>query len=331
MIIKYFELGKIDLSKNYIFLFYGKNEGLKSDVLNKNFKNQFKDSIYRYEENEILNNKDSFFTSIFSKSFFEDKKLIIISRTTEKIRDIVEDIIEKKISDTVIILQSTALDRKSKLRLLFEKDKSLTCIPFYEDNHSTLSTLANNFFRENKISISTQTINLLVDRARCDRQNLNNELKKIESFVRTRKNITIEDVIKLTNLAENFDISELVDNCLAKNKKKTIKILNENNFSAEDSIIVIRTFLMKSKRLLKLCREYRNKNNIDAAISSIKPPIFWKDKDIIKQQIQKWSEKSVNNLIYEINDIELLIKKNSVSSINILSNFIIEQTTAISN
>jgi DNA polymerase-3 subunit delta len=123
----------------------------------------------------------------------------------------------------------------------------------------------------------------------------------------------------------------LVDSCLAKNKKRTVKILNENIFSTEDSIIVIRTFLSKSKRLLKLCTEHENKKSIDLTISSSKPPIFWKDKDIIKQQIQKWSKNSVKNLIYKINDTELLIKKNSNSSINILSDFIIEQSTVVNN
>ena len=331
MIIKHFEIDKVDLLKNCFFLFYGENEGLKEDIIINKFEKKFKDSIYKYDENEILNNIDNFYLSISTKSFFEDKKLIIISRVTEKIKDIIEDILEKKIKDLVIILQSSSLDKKSKLRILFEKNKNLVCTPFYEDNHSALSAIASNFFRINKIPISTQAINLLVDRSRCDRKNLNNELKKLESFLYTKKTITIDDIVKLTNLSENYNISELVDNCLAKNEKKTVKILNENNFSTEDAIVVIRTFLSKSKRLLKLCQEYQNKNNIDATIASIKPPIFWKDKDIIKQQMQKWTENSVNNLIYKISDVELLIKKNSVNSINIMSNFIIEQTSDFNN
>ena len=331
MIKKFFEIEKVNLIKNYIFLFYGENDGLKSDVLKKHFEKMFSESVYRYDENEILNDREEFFMKLFSQSFFESKKLIIISRISEKIKDTIEDIIEKKITDVVIILLSSNLDKKSKLRNLFEKNENLTCIPFYEDNSQTLASITSNFFREKQIPISTQTINLLVDRSRGDRQNLKNELNKIESFLYTRKKITIDDILKLTNLAENYNISELVDSCLAKNKKRTVKILNENIFSTEDSIIVIRTFLSKSKRLLKLCTEHENKKSIDLTISSSKPPIFWKDKDIIKQQIQKWSKNSVKNLIYKINDTELLIKKNSNSSINILSDFIIEQSTVVNN
>jgi DNA polymerase III subunit delta len=331
MIKKHFEIEKINLLNNYFFLFYGENEGLKNELIKKNFVNKFTESIYRYDESEILNNKNEFIVRLFSQSFFDNKKLIIISRVSEKIIDTVEEIIEKKITDIVIILLSNNLDKKSKLRSLFEKNKELICIPFYEDNSQTLASITGNFFRQKKIPISAQTINLLVDRARGDRLNLDGELKKIESFIYSKKKIVIEDILKLTNLAENYNISELVDNCLAKNKKKTVKILNENNFSMEDAIIVIRTFLNKSKRLLKLRKEFENNKNIDLAISSSKPPIFWKDKDIVRQQIQKWTEDSVIKLIQDTNDIELLIKKNSTSSINILSDFIIEQATASNN
>ena len=123
MIKKYFEIDKINLKNNYIFLFYGQNEGLKNDVIRKNFLNKFLKSTYRYEENEILNNKDNFFMELFSQSFFENKKLIIISRISEKIKDVIDDLIEKKIENIVIILQSKLLEKKSKLRQLFEKTK----------------------------------------------------------------------------------------------------------------------------------------------------------------------------------------------------------------
>jgi len=327
MIIKHFEFGKINFLNNRIFLLYGENEGLKNEVIKKNLENKFLETTYRYDESEILKNKEEFFMNLYSQSFFENKKLIIISRVTEKIKDIIEDMDEKKLIEVVIVLLSGTLDRKSKIRQLFEKSKVLTCIPFYEDNSQTLSSIASIFFREKKVAMSTQTINLLVERSRGDRQNLNSELRKIESFLISNKTIKIEDILKLTNLAENYDVSELIDSCLAKNKRKTVKILNENNYSVEDTIIVIRTLLAKSKRLLKLYKEFENKKNIDQAISSIKPPIFWKDKDIVKQQMQKWSENSLKKLIYKINKIEFLIKKNSACSINILSDFIIEQAT----
>ena len=331
MILKSFELDKIDLKNKKFFLLYGENQGHKNEVIEKKFKKIFSNNIFNYEEAEVINNEEVFFSNILSKSFFENEKLIIISRVSDKIKDIMEEIIEKKIEDLTIILNSSILDKKSKLRSYFEKNKDTVCIPFYADNSQTLMSIVNNFFREKKIQISQQTINVIVERCRGDRQNLHNELQKIQSFLIKKKKINIEDILKLTNLAENYNVSELIDSCLAKNKKKTINILNENNYSLEDCILVIRTFLIKAKRLLKLSEAMTHEKNIDNVISSFRPPIFWKDKEIIKSQVKNWSYKNIKILIYKINETELLVKKNSASSINILSNFIIEQVTVSSN
>ena len=323
MIIKSYELNKIDLNKNTLFLLYGQNEGLKNEITKKYFINKFKENIYRYDEKEIIDNNSDFFDGILSRSFFEEKKLFIVSRVTDKLNNIIEEILEKEIKDVVIVLNASILDKKSKLRKFFEKNKDIVCIPVYEDNFQTLSTIARDFFKINKISISQETINLLTDRSRADRGNLINELNKIESYIKTHKNISSEEIIKLTDLAENYNVSELLDNCLSKNSKKTINILNENNFSFEDCILIIRSFSNKLKRLQKIQKEYKKNKNLDTVIASFKPPIFWKDKEIVKKQVNKNDLEKIENMIFKTNDIELLIKKNSDCAINIVSDFII--------
>ena len=331
MIIKSFELNKINVKSSNFYLFYGENEGYKNEAIEKIFNINISKNIYRYEEKEILDNFESFFESIQSKSFFEKEKLIIISRVSDKIKNIIEEIIEKNIEDIKIVLNSGILEKKSKLRSLFEKNKNIICVPFYADSNQTLSKIINNFFREKKIIVSQEKINLLIDRCRGNRQNLRNELDKIDSFIKNKKNINIDQIMKLTNLAENYNVSELIDSYLAANFKKTINILNENNFSIEDCMLITRTLLAKSKRLYKLLLEINNNKSIEEAISSFKPPIFWKDKEIVKQQINNWSLNRTENLIYKTNELELLIKKNSYNSINILSDFIINQPNRISN
>ena len=214
---------------------------------------------------------------------------------------------------------------------MFEKSKDAFCVPFYEDNNQTLSGIVNNFFRKKKIPVSQLAINLIVQRARGDRQNIKNELEKIANFIGNKGRVEINDLLKLTNLAENYNVSELVDSCLSKNKKRTLNILNENNYSVEDCIVIIRTFLNKTKRLNKLIKEFGETKNLETTISSFRPPIFWKEKEIVKQQIKSWSYKSAENLLYQINDIELLIKKHSNNSINILSDFIIEKASSANN
>ena len=316
-----------DLDRNVdykIFLFHGINEGLKEEILNKKFKSAFKENIYTYYEKEVFSDIENFYNQILSKSFFEKNKLIIIKEASDKIKSEIEILKEKKLDDIKIVLISNTLDKKSKLRNLFEKDKDLISIAFYSDSNQTLTTITKSFFLKKKISVSQESIDLIVNRANGERKSLNKELTKIESFLLNKKKLTIEEIHVLTNLSENYSINELVDNCLGKNKNKTIYILNENNFSFEDAIIIIRTFLVKTKRLIKLKQNLKVNKNIDHTIMNFKPQIFWKDKELVKKQIKIWTLDRTYKLIEEINRIELNIKKNSVNSLNILFDFILD-------
>ena len=328
MILKSYEINKIDQNINHLILFYGKNEGLKNEAVRILVK---KNDISNYEEREILDNENNFIENILSKSLFEQQKFIVIKRSTDKILKVIETLNFKNLQDTTIILNADNLEKKSKLRSFFEKDKKLICVPFYPDNDQTLSKLVYNFLRDKKISISPSNINLITNKCSGDREKLFNELQKIEHFSRNGKRIDSENISKLINLSENHSISELVDNCLAQNKKKIISILNENNFSNEDCILIVRSFLIKSKKLLALSKAFEKNKDIDLTISSAKPPIFWKEKEITKQQIYKWKSKNIKQLIYALSDIELQIKKNINNSINLITDFILSKSSTETN
>ena len=324
MILKFFELKKINLNINKIILFYGKNEGLKKQEINNLIKG--KKEVFYYEEKEILENKNNFTQSIFTKSLFEDEKIIIIKRATDKIFSLIEGISLSNLDDILIIIDSDNLEKKSKLRSFFEKSNSNICTAFYPDNEKTLNELTYDFLKKKNISISPSNINLIISRCNNDRNYLFNELNKIEFFSKGKKKLDSENIIKITNLVENHSISDLIDQCLARNKKKTIWILNENNFSNEDCVMIARIFLNKLKRNLILRENFEKTKNIELTISSAKPPIFWKDKEIVKQQIYNWNTKNIKKLIYKLNKLEHLIKKNFYNSINIISDFILEQS-----
>ena len=329
MIIKSFEIKKINQNINNLILFYGKNEGLKNESINILIKNR--GNISNYDEKEILDNEINFIENILSKSLFEQQKFIVIKRTTDKILKIIELLLLKNLEDTTIILNSDNLEKKSKLRSFFEKNKTLVCVPFYPDNDQILSKLAYNFLKDKKILISPSNINLIINKCIGDREKLANELEKIEYFVKNGKKINSENISKLINLSENHSMSELIDSCLAKNKKKIISILNENNFSNEDCIMITRSFIIKAKKLLTLSKTFEINKNIDLTISSAKPPIFWKEKEITKQQIYKWKPENIQKLIYSLSEIELQIKKNINNSINIITDFILLQSSSAIN
>ena len=329
MILKSFELNKVQENTKF-YLLYGKNEGLKDECINEILKKK-KGNVFNYDENQIKDQVESFYENLLSGSLFDSAKIMLINRASDKIYSLIQDLIERNINNTKIIINAGALDARSKLRSLFEKNKNLVCIPTYPDNNNTLIKLTSTFLRKENISISQQNMNLIVEKCNGDRNNLKNELYKIKNFAKEKKKVSSQEIIKLVNLSENFGLSEVIDNCLAKNQNRIIKILNENNYNTEDYIIILRTFLAKAKKILKLAIQLEQNKDINKTINSAKPPIFWKDKDIVKVQLSKWRPKKIKELIESINNIELQVKKNHNNSILIITNFILEKSRSDTN
>ena len=324
MIVKSLEINKIKDIKNF-FLFYGKNEGHKNQIIKFLLKES--EEIFKYDEKDIIENSNKFVEDILTKSLFEQKKIIIIKRASDKIFPLIEKLDEKKLEDLTVIIMADMLEKKSKLRSFFEKHKKFVSVAYYPDNDQILSKIALNFLRENKIQLSPLNINLIVSKCNGDRENLFNELKKIENYSLGGKKLNKENISKLINLSENHGISTLVDSCLAKNRKKIINILNENNFSSEEGIQITRTFLNKSKRVLLLSENFNENKNIDWTIATARPPIFWKDKEITRQQILNWPPYKIKRLIYRLGELELQVKKNVNNSIILITDFLLDQSS----
>ena len=326
MILKYFELNKLNFTNTKFLLLHGKNEGYKKEEIGK-ISERLKRKIISYDEKQIIDNTVEFFENNLNKSLFDNEKIIVINRCTDKITVVIEELITKNIDDTLFILNSEALEKKSRLRNFFEKSKAgLVSIAFYPDNFDTLFKIAQRFFKEKKILISNECVNILINKSANDRKNLLNEIEKIDLYSRDKKKINNEEIFNLINLSENHSINELINSCLVKNQKKLFTILNSNIFSNEDCIVIIRTLLKKTKSLLNLVVQFNLNKDINETINNAKPPIFWKEKNIIKDQINLWSIKTLKNLIIEINDVEYNIKRNSVNSINYTTNFLLEKS-----
>ena len=330
MIVKSLDLKK-NLKDNKNFLLYGVNSGLINQTINDVLKPNFSKNIHNYDEQEILSNPDQFKEDILNKSFFENDKLIIINRASDKIKNILEEAIKKQIDDLTIIVKSGILEKKSKLRNFFEKEKNTIAIAFYEDGYRELNSIIQKFFYDKKIKISSQSTNILIERSNGNRINLINELNKISNYLLNKKKIDYEEICKLTNLSENHKISDLTDHALANNKLKTLNIINENNLSSEDYILILKNFLYKIKRLKKLKKNLEENKNLESVISSYKPPIFWKEKDIIKNQLKIISLRKLNALSVKVNNLEKLIKQNSKVSGILLYNFVLELLNTSSN
>jgi len=324
MIIKNFELkNNIKNNINY-YLLYGSNTGLIEETIDKFLKPVFSKNIFVFEEADIIKDLNRFSEIVYNKSFFEEDKFIIINRATDKILSILEEITNDDLSDLKIVIKSNALEKKSKLRNFFEKNKKTIAVAFYEDNNQSLNNLISNFFREKKIAISKQIINYIIEKTKNNRIVLNNELKKIYLLHYNGKKIELDNIVKVLKSAENYSVSELVDQCLIKNKLKVNLIMNDNYFSSDENIIILKSFLSKLKRLKKIHEIENSNNNFELSINSFRPPIFWKDKEIIKKQLKMWSLDQIIELIKKVNNIEIVIKKNTSLSNHLINNFAIE-------
>tara|TARA_B100000029_G_C17586390_1_gene961259 strand:+ start:567 stop:1586 length:1020 start_codon:yes stop_codon:yes gene_type:complete len=316
MIIKSFEFKKkaTNFLKHNFSLLYGENFGLKKEI--KQFiefviKKENKDTeLLTIYESDIVKNEENFFNSIFSGSLFGSKKIITIYDCTDKIINNLTNIYSKNPENIFLILFSEVLEKKSKLRNFFEKEEKTICIPCYLDTERDLQFIAETELRKNKINLSRESINLLVEKSNADRINLKNELKKIQSYALNKKTIDLDEIKALINFSGDYKSEIFINECLCGNISQYKKILSEIYMNAINQIYIFRILSKKIQRLLKIKESEDKFDNLDKMINESKPPIFWKEKPLIKKQLSIWNLNDLRNLITEINQTELLCKKN---------------------
>ena len=327
MILKSYEVknNKLTFLTNNLYLLYGENFGLKKDI--KKFilekikeKDESVETLSIYES-EILANDENFYNFIYSGSLFSSKKIITIYETTDKIIDKISSVYEKYPINTFLIFFSEILEKKSKIRSFFEKNKKTICIPCYLDNERDLQIIANNELKKNKISISTEAINLLIEKSNSDRNNLRNEIEKIKSFALNKKILELHEIKALVNFSGDYKNEILVNECLCGNIFQYKKIISELYTNTINEILLLRILGNKVQRLLKIKEQENENNNVDDLISSSKPVIFWKEKPLVKKQLSIWSLLDLKKIIEEVNNTELLCKKNPQISNSIFFNF----------
>ena len=330
MIIRSYELKKnlTSAKGSNFYLLYGENFGLKKEL--KNFisntikeKNQNTEILTLYE-NEVIEKEENFYNYIYSGSLFSEKKIIIIYDASDKLINKIDDIYEEFPETTYLIILSQNLEKKSKLRNFFEKNKKTYCIPCYEDNEKDLEIIAQHELKKDNLTLSREIINLLIEKSNADRNNLRNEIEKIKSFLFNKKNINIEEIKKLINFSGDYKSEIFVNECLCGNTIKYRKIISEMYSNTVNQILLFRILGNKIQRLLRIKEQKNISNNFDNLINEARPPIFWKEKPLVKKQLNIWSLKDLRKIIDDINKIELLCKKNSQISNSIFFNFFSE-------
>ena len=337
MIIKSYEVKKntLNLFKYNFFLLYGENVGLKKDIRDiiKIAIKQKNDNIeiLSLHESEVLDNEDNFYNFVYSGSLFSNKKIITIYEATDKIIQKISDIYDKYTENIFLIIFSEILEKKSKLRNFFEKNKKTICIPCYLDSEKDLRIIAQLEFKKNNIMVSQEIINLLIEKSNSDRNNLRNEIEKIRSYSLNKKKLELDDIKSLINFSGDYKSNVFINECLCGNIKQYKKILSELYANTVNQIFLLRILSNKTQRLLKIKTEENKSNNMDSLINAAKPAIFWQEKPLVKKQLSIWNLNDLKKIIIEINNTELLCKKNPKISKIIFFNFFSEVCKKASN
>ena len=304
----------IDHIKDKFVLFYGENLGMLND-----FKENIKTAnseveIIKFDNDDIIKNTEHFFKEVLNFSLFEKKKIFFINNANDKILSIIEEI-GQKIDQQKIYLFSSLLDKKSKLRSFFEKSKKHAIIPCYLDNEISIKNIILNKLKNFK-GLSPENINLITENCNNDRVKLNNELNKINLFFQD-KNLKKEELMSLLNVKVHDDFNALRDMAIKGDKTNTNKLLNNSIIDADKSTYYLAFVNQRFGKLLSICELQKDKN-IEQILNSIKPPIFWKEKPIILEQLKKWNIKRIKKVQSDIYNLEIKIKTTSTIDKNII-------------
>ena len=297
------------LDKYQEVLMYGENEGIKDDVRNKLKAKNKNSEIINFFESEIIKNKNILYESINNRSLFSEKKIIFIQFATDKILNEIIESLEKESVDTKIVIIADNLDRKSKLRILFEKEKKLAVFACYQDNDRSLIDYINKELAGYK-GVTGELVNMMISNSGSNRKIIQNELLKIKNFF-LEKIIKKNQLLEILNIKNDIGFDEIRDNALIGRKNKINKLLSETSILNEESFFYINNLNYRVLKLIEIEKMNKMFNSYEQTLEKIKPPIFWKDKSIYLEQLKKWNLEKLNRAADKIGETEVLIRKNS--------------------
>ena len=295
------------LKDKNIILLYGENKGLKDDIKKSIIEKNKNKEIIRLTQDDILKNNSLLDNEIMNLSLFDDKKIILIDNITDKSFSLIEKNVSQ--NNCLICLFSGVLERRSKLRNLFEKEKTLGLIPCYEDNEITLQNYIKNYLKNIK-GLNQEIINFIINNSNKSRDKIKNELDKTAVYF-MEKEINISELRQLLNLDENDNSQRLRDTAILGDKRLLNDLISKTQINEQDNMIYIRGLLNQFIKLAEILEINKTTKNLTKAIESLKPSIFWKDKPMVLGQANKWEINKIKTTINELTDAEILIKSST--------------------
>ena len=306
-------LKKKDFFKEKVILLYGENQDLIND-LNQQITSKFieEEKIPKsFFEEDIIKNPENIISYYLNGSLFDDNKNIsIIKNCSDKILDIINKI-KNNINDNIIILNSEVLLKNSKLRQFGEYDKLAICVPCYQETKFDIKKFLTQQLQVNNIQLSDSQSETIIVSSSLKRSKIKEVIEKINLYKNSEK-ITDQIIDEICTDADLKKNDEIIDILLSKNEKNINDFIsNMSNYEKNfiEIIIILRSFIIKILDIQK-----NNKNlSIDERIERYKPPIFWKDKDRIKNILKIWNISNLQKFLSNLNVIETEFKRNDLN------------------
>ena len=315
MIVKSQEISlkKKDFFLNKVIVLYGENQDLINDLNDQilslcEVRDQNSKIIF---EDDILKKPDNIINYYLNGSLFdENKSITILKNCSDKILEIINSV-KNNIQDTLIIINSETLQKSSRLRQFGEYDKASVCIPCYQETKLDIKKFLIKQIQINKLELTENQIETILNFSSLKRSKIKETVEKINIYKNTKK-ITdkiIEEICTENDLKKN---DEIIDILLSKNEKNINDFIsNMSNYEKNfiEIIIILRSFIMKILDIQKMDKKLSTGEKIE----NYKPPIFWKDKDRIKNILKIWSSKNLEKLIINLKIIETNFKRNELA------------------
>jgi DNA polymerase III subunit delta len=306
-------LKKKDFFKEKVILLYGENQDLIND-LNQQITSKFieEEKIPKsFFEEDIIKSPENIISYYLNGSLFDDNKNIsIIKNCSDKILDIINKI-KNNINDNIIILNSEVLQKNSKLRQFGEYDKLAICVPCYQETKFDIKKFLTQQLQVNNIQLSDSQSETIIVSSSLKRSKIKEVIEKINLYKNSEK-ITDQIIDEICTDADLKKNDEIIDILLSKNEKNINDFIsNMSNYEKNfiEIIIILRSFIIKILDIQK-----NNKNlSIDERIERYKPPIFWKDKDRIKNILKIWNTNNLEKFLSNLNIIETEFKRNDLN------------------
>ena len=322
MIVKSFNLNFQELLKKKITLLYGENISLISEIENKiieETKNTKNLIIKKYQEEYLLQNKDIFEQLINAESLFGDQEITVISKTTDKIMEIYD---ENTQSDKQIVFLSGPLTKKSKLRNLAESSSNFACIACYNDTPEQLQSILFQKLKDNNVAVSKEFVNSIFEINSLNRQDINDAVDKIQ-LIQNTSNVTEDNLKNIFYSSEDNNNFEIINFCLLGNKQNINKVLSNIYAQGINFNEILAALKYKVNKLIEISESNNANIDINQLVENFKPPIFWKEKNVVKEQLKRWDKAELKKLMEIVYDTEIACKKNYDASSIILQQLIV--------